>query len=135
MKTLNVIDATSPEHHEAALRGLLNHAVWADRWGNVFVFYHEGLTEDQVYRLVEKAPFKTPHFYSTRYPAMVTMALHEAKRKEKRVHLIIGKPVCYEPTASVFNFAGLTIPAVFEEELGSMLAAADTVTICVKSHE
>lgn len=134
MKTLHSLDANKPDH-EKRLIALVDEMLWADHRGDQYVFYVAGVSTEEVARLVQPVPFKIPQLVVTHYASTASLVAKAAKEHARRVHVFVVKPVVYEPTASVFDFGGLTIPAVFDEELGLVLAAADIVTICVKSYE
>lgn len=133
LKRLQILDADQPTF-EKELTALVDAMIWADARGDQFIFITAGLTDDQIEAYLPRQPFPIPQLVKTHYPSTASMTLRDAQATGKKVHVLIGKPVQYEPTASVFTFGGLPIPAVFDEELGPVLAAADTVTICVKSH-
>lgn len=134
MKTLHALDANAPDHEKRLIK-LVDSMLWADARGEQFVFYVAGVSDEEINRLVQPVPFKIPQFVVTHYASTASLVAKAAKEQGRRVHIFVVKPVQYEPTASVFDFGGLPIPAVFDEELGPVLAAADVVTICVKSHE
>lgn len=136
MLSLNILDANDPRFAKE-LETLVTTARYANNRpdSRVFVFFTAGMKQDEIDATVIPLPFGTPQFHQTNYPSTVSMLVRDAQTAGRAVHVIVGKPVRYEPSASVYSFGGLPIPAVFDEELGPVLAVADIVTICVESHK
>ena len=135
MKTLHLLNADDPGFQKE-LESVVMAARYAEAHGPVkYVLFTAGMTDREVLELMTPLPFPSPQLALTSYPSTVSMHLSAAEAKERKVHVIVGKPVRYEPHASTFNCGGLTIPAVFDPELGICLAKADIVTLCVASHE
>lgn len=134
MKTLHVMDADHPDHIKR-MHALADVTLWSDVRGDQFVFYTAGMSDAEMAEIIQRVPFPIPQVVQTHYPSTVSMTVRAAQEEGRKAHVIIVKPVKYEPTASTFTFGGLPIPAVFDPELGVVLSLADVVTICVKSHE
>ncbi|MNQ62692.1 hypothetical protein D3C85_770470 [compost metagenome] len=132
MKTLLALDANSPDFEKTVI-ALVDIMLWSDHRGDQFVFYAAGVSDEQISRYVQRVPFKIPQFVVTHYASTASLVAKAAKEEGRKVHIFVVNPVTYEPTASVFEFAGLTIPAVFDPELGPVLMNADIVTICTRS--
>ncbi len=129
MKTLHVIDANNSFMDKLVAEISNRDPLW------VTVVYTGGMTEEQTAYLNDSLYADAENFHITRYPSTANMLINDARRSRVPSHLFIGRPVAYEPTASVFSMGGLTIPVVFEQELQAALSSAPTVTICVKSPE
>lgn len=127
VRTLTVIRSTNCVDRLELLREQIKESLDEDF---VTILYTNGMPQDQVYSATENLHGAAMRLH-TRSDVDDVYGLALANRDiEAKVHILVGKPVSYEPTASSVNLGGLTIPFVADERLSAAFKIVERVTVC-----
>lgn len=129
-RTLNVISTRSCVDRLVLLRASIADSINAEQ---TTILYTEGMPGNQVYSVTENLHGSPTYLHTRSDPDEVlglVLAHQSSQPHYKKVHVLIGKSVSYEPTASNVSFGGLTIPFVADPRLSEALKLADIVTVC-----
>lgn len=126
VRSLTIIRASKCEDRLELLREQIEASV---NDGVITIFHTEGMPADQVYQVTKNLQGAAELLHTRHYVDDVHGLAFA--NFDKRTHIVVGKPVSYEPTASTVNFGGLTIPFVADRKLSLAFTLVERVTVCV----
>lgn len=131
-RSLNVVAVKSSEERYERLKRILSYHC---SLGRSTLLLSSNLGSKEVQKATHNVIRAAQHLYTIQNPkdlyAAVT-AYRSVDGPEHQIHIVIEKPVVYEPHASMVSFGGLTIPFVVDEWTAKALKAANSLTVFVE---